>query len=56
MSTDWSKYAFFSGEHYVRNLVETNDDFELLVICWGPGQISRIHNHDNSNGQVTVDV
>ena len=28
---DWKKYAFFSSEHYVRNLVEADEDFELMV-------------------------
>jgi hypothetical protein len=28
---DWRRYGFFNDFHYVRNLVEMNDDFELIV-------------------------
>lgn len=46
---DWEKYCFFSDLHYTRNLVVTNDKFELIVLCWKAGQASRIHNHAGSN-------
>jgi len=46
---DWEKYCFFSDLHYTRNLVCTSDKFELIVLCWKPGQASRIHNHAGSN-------
>lgn len=46
---DWQKYCFFNDLHYTRNLVVTNDKFELIVLCWKAGQASRIHNHSNSN-------
>lgn len=29
--TDWHKYAHFNSEHYVRNLVASSEDAELLV-------------------------
>ncbi|PSC70679.1 cysteine dioxygenase isoform B [Micractinium conductrix] len=47
-------YVHFGEEHYVRNLVFANQDFELLVLCWRPGQGSRVHNHADSHGWVTV--
>lgn len=28
---DWKRYEFFTKDHYVRNLVEGNQDFELMV-------------------------
>ena len=28
---DWAKYAFFNDLHYVRNFVDGNDEFELMV-------------------------
>ena len=37
----------------VRNLVAATDAFELLVLCWRPGQGSRVHNHERSHGLVT---
>jgi cysteine dioxygenase len=38
-------YAFFSERHYTRNLIAINDLFEMLALCWWPGQRSSVHNH-----------
>jgi cysteine dioxygenase len=38
-------YRHFTQEHYTRNLVFKNDLFEMLVLCWGTGHQSWIHNH-----------
>ena len=38
-------YAFFERDHYTRNLIFKNDLFEVMALCWEPGQISRMHNH-----------
>ena len=35
-----------SEDHYTRNLVHKDEDFELLVICWGSGQRAPIHGHE----------
>jgi len=48
-SKDWQKYCFFSDLHYTRNLVSTNGKFEMIIVCWKAGQMSRIHNHAGSN-------
>ncbi len=42
---DWKMYRIFDDGFYARNLVEVNDLFELIVICWQAGQASPIHNH-----------
>eukprot|EP01117_Protostelium_nocturnum_P015675 TRINITY_DN6097_c0_g1_i1.p1 TRINITY_DN6097_c0_g1~~TRINITY_DN6097_c0_g1_i1.p1 ORF type:complete len:220 (-),score=42.79 TRINITY_DN6097_c0_g1_i1:267-926(-) len=42
---DWKSYMHFNDFKYARNLVGANDMFELMVICWLPGQESPIHNH-----------
>lgn len=47
--TDWHEYAFFEEGAYTRNLLERNAEFELLLLCWGPGQTSPIHNHEGQN-------
>jgi cysteine dioxygenase len=44
-STDWARFASFEKDHYTRNLVARNTHFELLVLCWGAGQKSPIHDH-----------
>ncbi len=46
---DWRRYAFFSEERYTRNLIHADETFELMVVCWGAGQESPIHNHAGSN-------
>jgi predicted metal-dependent enzyme (double-stranded beta helix superfamily) len=38
----------FCEEHYARNLVCRTAQFELLVLCWKPGQASTIHDHAGS--------
>ncbi|KAG2450128.1 hypothetical protein HYH02_000231 [Chlamydomonas schloesseri] len=53
-SGDWQRYAMFNDIHYVRNLVESNDDFELIVLCWSRGQVSRVHNHANAHCWLAV--
>lgn len=51
---EWQKYLFWNDIHYTRNLVYSCDDFELIVLCWGPGHASRIHNHDKSHCWMSV--
>lgn len=51
---DWRAFARFSSEHYTRNLVARNDHFEMLVLCWGVGQQSPIHNHARQNCWMAV--
>eukprot|EP00887_Chlorella_sp_A99_P008067 scaffold12.g8067.t1 len=48
--SDWRSYAKFNDVHYV----ESTCDFELMVICWAPGQASRVHNHASSHCWYTV--
>jgi len=46
---DWSRYALFDPTTYSRNLVYRNqsEKFSVLILCWGPGQVSPIHDHPN---------
>lgn len=39
-------YIHPCDEHYTRNLVHKDSDFELLVICWGSGHRAPIHGHE----------
>ena len=39
------KYLFWSPNFYTRNLIYKDDRFEMMAICWEPGQVSRVHNH-----------
>ncbi len=46
----FSKYFIFSKNCYMRNLIHRTDAFELLVICWEPGQQTPLHDHNSSAG------
>lgn len=38
-------YTHFRDAHYSRNLIFKNEEFEMLLLCWGIGHRSWIHNH-----------
>ncbi len=42
-------YLVFDPQHYTRNLIDKTELYELLAICWEPGQSSSIHNHHEQN-------
>lgn len=47
---DWKKYAKFNRYRYTRNLVDTgNGKYNLMLLCWGEGHGSGIHDHANSH-------
>eukprot|EP00968_Pinguiococcus_pyrenoidosus_P010989 scaffold876_cov243-Pinguiococcus_pyrenoidosus.AAC.48 len=46
-TSEYERFALFDKEQaYTRNLVATdNETFVLLLLCWSPGQTSKIHDH-----------
>eukprot|EP01113_Clastostelium_recurvatum_P018435 TRINITY_DN2171_c0_g1_i1.p1 TRINITY_DN2171_c0_g1~~TRINITY_DN2171_c0_g1_i1.p1 ORF type:complete len:231 (-),score=43.60 TRINITY_DN2171_c0_g1_i1:83-712(-) len=44
--SDWRQYAKFCPHKYSRNLINRTPEYEIMVICWGEGQVSPIHNHE----------
>ena len=40
------QYTFFNNSHYTRNLIHKCKDYELMAVCWKPGQIAPIHGHE----------
>ena len=50
------KYLFWNADFYTRNLVYKDARFEMMAVCWEPGQASRIHNHSDQNCWMTVPV
>uniref|UniRef100_A0A8C7D744 Cysteine dioxygenase n=1 Tax=Oncorhynchus kisutch TaxID=8019 RepID=A0A8C7D744_ONCKI len=47
---EWKKFAMFDPTRYTRNLVdEGNGKFNLILLCWGEGQGSSIHDHTDSH-------
>ncbi|CAL8250967.1 unnamed protein product [Boreogadus saida] len=47
---EWMKYAKFDQYRYTRHLVdEGNGKFNLMILCWGEGHGSSIHDHTDSH-------
>ncbi|KAI3645040.1 hypothetical protein MP228_011204 [Amoeboaphelidium protococcarum] len=47
---DWRQYAFYDPYRYTRNLVDDgNGKYNLLLLCWGPRQVSPVHDHSGSH-------
>lgn len=48
---DWKKYVHFDANKYTRNLIAVgkNNRFGLMILAWGPGQKSAIHDHNGSH-------
>lgn len=47
---DWRQFAKFDQYRYTRNLVdEGNGKFNLMILCWGEGHGSSIHDHADSH-------
>lgn len=44
-----SPYLVWDRQHYTRNLIDKNNLYELVAICWEVGQASSIHNHRDQN-------
>ncbi len=42
-------YVFFDQKIYTRNMIYRDDLFEIMTICWQPGQKTAVHTH---NGQL----
>lgn len=45
---DLAPYCRFSEEGYQRNIIRRTDLYELVVLCWRPGQRTPIHDHEGS--------
>jgi cysteine dioxygenase len=50
------KYFFWHSDFYTRNLIFKDERFEMMAICWEPGQKSPIHNHADQKCWMTVPV
>ena len=44
---DFKKYALWKSDGYARNCIERTEIFELVLICWNPGDKSAVHGHDD---------
>lgn len=47
---EWKKFAKYDRYKYTRNLVDAgNGRFNLIILCWGEGHASAIHDHSDSH-------
>ena len=55
LSTEEIKnYTLFKKERYTRNLIYKNEHYEIMTLCWLPNQETAIHDHNKSEGWMTV--
>jgi cysteine dioxygenase len=47
-------FTFWRDDYYTRNLIFRDDKFEVMAICWKPGQKTVIHSHNGALGWMTV--
>ena len=51
-SHDLEPYFRWNTRHYTRTCIHRNDEFELLVICYEPGQRTSIHDYDSQTAWI----
>ncbi|PAV60014.1 hypothetical protein WR25_18059 [Diploscapter pachys] len=48
--SEWGRFAHFDERNYTRNLVDTgNGKYNMMLLCWGPGMCTNIHDHAGSH-------
>jgi cysteine dioxygenase len=48
-------YVHFQPGAYTRNLIFRDDTFEVMAVCWSPGQRTVIHTHNGQLGWMSVE-
>ncbi len=51
-----ASYLIWDRQHYTRNLIDRTPLYELMAICWEPGQASSVHNHRDQNCWMAVPI
>jgi len=51
-----TSYLTWDRQHYTRNLIDKTPLYELIAICWEPGQVSSVHNHRDQNCWMAVPI
>ncbi|MBG0749077.1 MAG: hypothetical protein I4E98_21230, partial [Planktothrix agardhii KL2] len=49
----WEEFVLFLPDRYGHQILFRNDSVEVLVMCWGPGQLSGVHPHKRAALNVT---
>ena len=50
------KYDHRADDHYTRNLIHRDVDFEIMVICWPPNTSAPIHGHEGEKCWARVET
>lgn len=50
------RYVHFSRDFYTRNLIYRDPLFEIMAVCWMPGQRTVIHTHNGQLGWMSVEA
>lgn len=50
-----SRYAHFCKDTYTRNLIFRDERYEIMALCWQPGQRTVIHTHNGQLGWMSVE-
>ena len=50
----FENFCSWSQESYTRNCIVENEKFELILLCWEPGQKTPIHDHGGEECWVKV--
>lgn len=48
------QYVFWRESYYTRNLIFRDEQFEVMAVCWSPGQKTVIHSHNGQLGWMSV--
>jgi cysteine dioxygenase len=47
-------YVAFADDHYARNLIHRDAWFDVMTLCWQPGQGTPVHTHNGQLGWAKV--
>jgi cysteine dioxygenase len=50
----WVPRVKYRDDRYTRHLIHRSDVFSVILLCWKPGQLSPVHNHQGNSGWVRV--
>ena len=53
-SSVFNNYCSWSDDSYTRNCIVDNEKFEVILLCWEPGQKTPIHDHGGEECWVAV--
>lgn len=44
----------FRADKYARHSIARTELYDMILLCWAPGQVSPVHNHQGNSGWVRV--